>query len=111
MTKNTQPMLQGNLNTSKTDPCSKGVQTVIGYTGDGSNVDLPSNMWWKQAPCFRYSGHSFQAEAASVLTAAGLEGLIIKTMGRCMGEFSLLAIYYNTTIDQLRGVSSALSKN
>ena len=40
-----------------------------------------------------YSGHSFQAEAASVLTAAGLEDLIIKTMGRCMGEFSLLAIY------------------
>lgn len=72
MTKNTQPMLQGNLNSSKTDPCSKGVQIVIGYTGDGSNVDLPSNI--------RYSGHSFQAEAASVLTAAGLEDLIIKTM-------------------------------
>ena len=47
-----------------------------------------------QGPLFQiYSGHSFQAEAASVLTAAGLEDLIIKTMGRCMGEFSLLAIY------------------
>ena len=132
-------MLQLNLKSSKTDSFRKGVQIVIERTGDdlcpvvatlaylvvhGGNQGpfKDGSLLTRSAfvrtvkealqslgyPPKRYSGHSFRAGVASTAVAAWLADLIIKTMGRW--ESSAYLLYTRIPRDQLRGVSSVLSK-
>ena len=56
----------------------------------------------------QFSGHSFQAGAATTAAAIKVEGSSIKTLGRWESAASLL--YVRIPREQLKGISSILSR-